>query len=188
MSLIGLVRVGRDIAAVARQHEALDGICSMVFEEVGSRRHLVANRPDLLRALAAVRPEEALAVHRAIDLANSTIDGLEILDQIESRGTRVLVLDGLAIGTGDRRENVLILSREIAELRRASVSYRIRAGIRAARERGTAHGRPTVVDADTLTEVRALRQQGHSIRAIAHATGVSVGTVHHILKTPTESL
>jgi DNA invertase Pin-like site-specific DNA recombinase len=64
----------------------------------------------------------------------------------------------------------------VAELERALIAERVRAGLRNARAKGKTLGRPrTVVDATT---VGRLRSEGVSWRAIANQLGVGVAIVY----------
>jgi len=56
-----------------------------------------------------------------------------------------------------------------------------RDGLAAARARGRTGGRPRVVDTDKRRIILARHADGESIRTIARATKVSVGTVHKVL-------
>ena len=55
-------------------------------------------------------------------------------------------------------------------------------GLEAARARGRVGGRPSVVDPDKHRIILARHDDGESIRTIATATKVSIGTVHKVLK------
>jgi DNA invertase Pin-like site-specific DNA recombinase len=181
VTLIGLVRVTGDARDVDRQHELLDPICAHVFEEKASRRRLIKNRPQLLAALDHLRPGDVLVVTRAKHLAQSMLEGLDVLNDLFEQGVAVKILEGMAAGDHTKRSLFLDHGRDIAELRRRFLSQRIKAGLQAARERGDAGGRPTVVNDDRRAEILSRREQGESIRTIARSIGVSVGTVHNVL-------
>lgn len=181
MTLIGLVRVTGDARDVDRQHELLGPICARVLEEKASRRHLIKNRPQLLAALDHLRPGDMLVVTKAKHLAQSTTDGVDVLNGLIEQGVAVKILEGMAAGDHTERSPFLDQGRDIAELRRRLLSQRIKAGLQAARERGDVGGRPTVVNDDRRAAILSLRNQGEPIRAIARTIGVSVGTVHNVL-------
>ncbi|GAA4715982.1 Site-specific DNA recombinase [Promicromonospora umidemergens] len=181
MTLIGLVRVTGDARDADRQHELLDPICARVFEEEASRRRLIKNRPQLLAALDHLRPGDMLVVTRAKHLAQSMLEGLNVLNDLFEQGVAVKVLEGIAAGDHTKRSLFLDQGRDIAELRRRLLSQRIKTGLQAARERGDVGGRPTVVNDVRRAGILSLRNQGEPIRAIALAVGVSVGTVHNVL-------
>ncbi|QRP47932.1 helix-turn-helix domain-containing protein [Amycolatopsis sp. FDAARGOS 1241] len=56
-----------------------------------------------------------------------------------------------------------------------------RNGLDVARARGRVGGRPRVVDADKRRVILARHADGESVRTIARATQLSVGTVHNVL-------
>jgi DNA invertase Pin-like site-specific DNA recombinase len=181
MTLIGLVRVTCDTRDVERQHDALDPICTRVFEETASGRHLVKNRPELRAALHYLDPNDVLVVTKVNHLAQSTIDGVVVLNDLFEQGLTVKVLEGIAAGDHVERSSVLDMGRDISEIRRGLVSRRVKAGLMAARERGTVGGRPRVVDRDKCADILLRREQGESLRSIAQSLGVAVGTVHNVL-------
>ncbi|WP_245605955.1 recombinase family protein [Promicromonospora kroppenstedtii] len=183
VTLIGLVRVTGDARDVERQHELLGPICARVFEEKVSRRRLIKNRPQLLAALDHLRPGDMLVVTTAKHLAQSMLEGLDVLNDLIEQGVAVKILEGMAAGDHTERSLFLDQGRDIAELRRRLLSRRIKAGLQAARERGDVGGRPTVVNDDRHAGILSLRKQGEPIRAIARSIGVSVGTVHNVLAT-----
>lgn len=67
-----------------------------------------------------------------------------------------------------------------AEFERAMVQERVNAGLARARAKGTRLGRPPL-SAKTQEAVRAARNDGKSIRAIAAELELGIGTVHQIL-------
>jgi len=73
----------------------------------------------------------------------------------------------------------------VAELERELIRERTRCGVAAARRRGARLGRPRVrVDLDRVVE---LRGTGKSVRDIAHALKLGIGTVHRLLHPVPES-
>lgn len=181
MALIGLARVTDDAGDVRRQYDVLDPICACVFEETASRRRLIRNRPQLLAALDRLHPGDLLVVKKAKHLASSTINGLDVLNDLVEQGVAVRVLEGIAAGDHTGRSPILDLGRDIAETHRQLLSQKIKIGLQAARGRGAAGGRPTVLDDDKRADILRRRERGESLRAIARSTDVSVGTVHNAL-------
>ena len=68
-----------------------------------------------------------------------------------------------------------------AEFERAMIQDRVKAGLARAKANGKRLGRPVVASDSVKASVVKARDDGQSIRMIAKATGVSVGTVHGIL-------
>ena len=69
-----------------------------------------------------------------------------------------------------------------AEFERAMIQDRVKAGLERARAAGKRLGRPVVANERLRSEVLDARESGLSVRQIAKQAGVSVGTVHGIIK------
>lgn len=177
------MRVTEDAFAVKEQHELLDPICSLVFEEQASRRRLVENRPELLLALQHLSPGDRLTVVSARELGPSYVDGWAVMVQLAELGVPLRVLSGTDAGDYNHPSELRELIREISELKRESVSRRIKRGLELARRDGARVGRPSVIDDDVRTSIMDKRRRGSTLRSIAQSVGVSVGTVHKVLET-----
>ncbi|MBP1325481.1 DNA invertase Pin-like site-specific DNA recombinase [Leucobacter exalbidus] len=182
MALVGLVRVNAKGQDTARQHDALDQICVKVFEEKVSGSLKLDKRPGLQAALEYIRPGDMLAVQEVDRLGRNLIEGLIVLEDLFKQGILVKVLEGIAAGEHKERSFLLDLAFALAEDRRRDIVKKTKSGLEAARTRGKVGGRPRVVDEDKRTVILARREKGESIRAIAKAVGVSVGTVSGALK------
>ena len=68
-----------------------------------------------------------------------------------------------------------------AEFEHSLIQQRVKAGLNKARANGIKLGRPKVPDIKK-SEVIRLKSNGSSVRAIAKETGLSVGSVHKIIK------
>lgn len=181
MAIIGLVRLTGDASEAEVQHDALDPMCERVFEEAATRRRLTRTRPQLLAALNDLGHDDLLVVTKVRYLAQTSIDGLEVLTDLVDQGVPVRVLVGMAAGDHVEGSFFLDQSREIVEIRRKILTDNIKAGLRAARERGAALGRPRAVDDAKSADIVSRREQGQSLRSIARAVEVSLGTVHNVL-------
>jgi len=181
VALVGLVRVSTSKQETARQHDALDGLCVKVFEEKISGSLAVDARPTLAAAIDYLRPGDMLTVQEVDRLGRNLLEGLLVLNDLFSRGIAVKVLDGIAAGEHTERSLILDLALALAEDRRRDIVRKTRDGLAAARARGRTGGRPRVVDTDKRRIILARHADGESIRTIARATKVSVGTVHKVL-------
>lgn len=92
MAIIGLVQLTGDARESEVQHEKLDPICSQVFEETSARRRVIENRPELLALLNDASSEDQIVVTKVCYLAQSMVDGLEVLVDLVDRGVAVRVL------------------------------------------------------------------------------------------------
>ena len=181
MTLVGLVRVSTSRQETARQHDALDPICERVFEEKISGKLAVADRPALSAAIDYLRTGDMLTVQEVDRLGRNLLEGLIVLTDLFSRGIAVKVLDGIAAGEHTERSLILDLALALAEDRRRDIARKTRNGLDAARSRGRTGGRPRVVDADKRRIIIARHLDGESIRTIATATKLSIGTVHTVV-------
>ncbi|KAB1661920.1 helix-turn-helix domain containing protein [Pseudoclavibacter sp. CFCC 13796] len=114
-------------------------------------------------------------------LGRSLLERLIVVTDLFQRGIAVKVLDGIAQGEHTERSLILDLALALAEDRRRDVVHKTRLGLDAARARGKVGGRPWVVDDDKRAVILARREKGKSIRVIASAVDVSVGTVSGVL-------
>lgn len=181
MTYVGLVRVTSDALDVHSQHARLDALCARVFEEPASQRRVIENRPELQTALDYLGHKDVLVVQRVGRLGRTMFDGLEVLTGLFDRGVIVKVLDGALAGEHADRSLALDLCCEVAVLQRRMRRANIKEGIAAARKRGAGHGRPRVVDTDTRAAMLLRHEGGETLRSIARAANVSVGTVHNVV-------
>ncbi len=181
MALVGLVRVSTSKQETARQHDALDPICERIFEETVSGKLAVDARPALGAAIDYMRGGDMLTVQEVDRLGRNLLEGLLVLNDLFSRGIAVKVLEGIAAGDHTERNLILDIALALAEDRRRDIIRKTRNGLDAARARGRTGGRPRVVDADKRRIILARHHEGESIRTIAAATKLSIGTVHAVI-------
>lgn len=135
-------------------------------------------RPELDRLMADAhrRRFDVVAVWKFDRFARSVSHLLRALDTFRVLGIEFVSLsESLDTATPAGRMVFTVLG-AVAELERSLIVERVKAGLRNARAKGKHIGRPRVaVDA---RRIAALRAQGCSVREIATATGLSVGTVH----------
>nr|WP_074439724.1 recombinase family protein [Arthrobacter sp. NIO-1057] len=159
MALIGLIRVASDVHDIKRQRDALDFICARVFDKATSRRLLIKNRPELLATLDHLGPNDALVVMKVNHLAQPMIDGLDVLNQLFEQAVAVKVHEGTATSTHIERSSILDAGREIAELRRSMLSWRIKTGLKLAKRRGSVVERPRVIDHEKRAMILPRREK-----------------------------
>lgn len=182
MALVGLVRVSTSTQETRRQYDALGKAeCVKVFEEKVSGKLAIADRPALVAALEYMRPGDLLTVQEVDRLGRNLLEGLLVLNDLFQRGVAVKVLEGIAAGEHTERSFILDLALALAEDRRRDIVRKTRNGLEAARARGRVGGRPRVVDDDKRRVILARHAEGESIRTIARATKLSVGTVHNVI-------
>lgn len=141
-------------------------------------------RPALDRLLAGARRRkfDAVLVVKLDRLGRSLHHLLEVLGELEGLGIQFVSLDdGIDTSTPAGRLFMQIRG-AFAEYERALIVERTKAGLAAARRRGTKLGRPARLDAKSLQRARRLRENGKSIREIAQMLECGTTTVHRAVK------
>jgi len=135
------------------------------------------SRPELNRLMqdARYRAFDAVAVWKLDRFARSLKMLVVSLAELEALGVAFVSLrDNLDLSTPTGRLMFQVVG-AMAEFERALIQERVRAGIRNARAKGKALGRPRrIVDGNAIM---ALRDEGMSVRKIARTLGVGYGTV-----------
>ena len=70
----------------------------------------------------------------------------------------------------------------VAELERENIRERVRAGMRAARQRGTHCGRPRMANRETAEVIREHLRHDASVRDIARQLNISVSLIYKVLR------
>ena len=170
-----LVRVSTHEQSVGAQREAIrrwadaQGLRVRYYAEEGvsgaSRR-----RPVLDQVLADARAGkfETLVVFDLSRLARDVARLVLVLDELHAVGVRLVsVRESLDFGGPMGRAMAALLG-AVAELERANIRERVRAGIVAARVRGQRFGKPRYVfKNDDLDRIHELRADGVSVRRMA---------------------
>ncbi|MCZ7647441.1 MAG: recombinase family protein [Planctomycetota bacterium] len=142
-----------------------------------------ASRPGLDRLMREARQRrfDVALVWRFDRFARSTKHLVLALDEFQTLGVDFVSLQE-AIDTGTPMgKAIFTIFAAMAELERAAIVERVKAGVERARREGKVLGRPRAdLDLDRLV---TLRQQGLSVREIARRLGVSKSRIHVALKT-----
>jgi DNA invertase Pin-like site-specific DNA recombinase len=140
------------------------------------------SRPALNRLMADAKQRQfdVVAVWKLDRFGRSVVHVVVALAELEALGiTFVSLKDNLDLSTPSGRFMFQIVA-AFAELERAMIQERVRAGLQNARRKGKRLGRPpAVVDRARIARLRAT---GASLRAIAGQIGVSVATIHKVLQ------
>jgi DNA invertase Pin-like site-specific DNA recombinase len=116
--------------------------------------------------------------------ARSTKQLVEALEEFEALGVDFISYQQQLDTTTPSGKLLFTITAAFAEFERGMISERVRAGQKAAKNKGQHIGRPFEFVGAKAARIRQLRQdEGLSMRAIAAATGASVATVHGILST-----
>lgn len=153
---IGYARVSTDDLHGKAQKAALQAVpCALVFfeQESGANRE----RPELARALKALRAGDTLVVARLERLGRSLIHLLQIMEDLERRG---IAFRSLAEGFDMRTDEGQLMMQQLgsfAEFERKRITARINSGIAAAKRRGIVFGNPRLIAGDKATIAKIVR-------------------------------
>jgi DNA invertase Pin-like site-specific DNA recombinase len=160
--LIGYARVSTEEQGTDPQSDELRAAgCEAVFEERASGADRA--RPVLARLVRDIRPGETLVVVRLDRLARSVSHLLAVIEQLETGGAHFRSLrDPIDTTTPQGMFSLQVLG-AVAQLERALIAERTKAGLLAARNRGRIGGNPGLRagDPQAIRKVRASRDAVH---------------------------
>ena len=160
--LIGYARVSTEDQGTDPQADELRaGGCAVVLEEHASGAD--RSRPVLARLLREIQPGETLVVVRLDRLARSVGHLLAVIEQLEAKGAHFRSLrDPIDTSTPQGMFSLQVLG-AVAQLERALIAERTKAGLQAARRRGRVGGNPglRVGDPVAIRKLRASRDATH---------------------------
>ncbi|ABE61474.1 Resolvase-like protein [Nitrobacter hamburgensis X14] len=181
---IGYARVSTEEQNLDLQLTALrEAGCKRIFRDKASGA--TARRKGLTEAIASCGAGDVLVVWKLDRLGRSLLDLIGLIEGLNGRGVglRVLAGHGAMIDT-TRPEGRMIFSMlaVLAEFERELIRERTIAGMRAARARGAAIGRPRKLSATQIRRAKTLIESGRQTRArVAARLGVHVGTLRRAI-------
>ena|ERR1700674_3362408 len=139
-------------------------------------------RPELDRLIADAhrRNFDAVVVWRFDRFARSVSHLLRALETFRSLGIEFVSLSEQVDTSTPTGKMIFTVLGAVAELERSLITERVRAGVRNARAKGKRLGRPSKL-ADSR-EIKRLRAQGASWRAIGKELGIAPATALHAAK------
>src|SRR5271170_2459439 len=139
--MIGYARVSTEEQGIDPQCDELRAAgCATVLEEHASGAD--RGRPVLARLLRDIAAGETLVVVRLDRLARSVSHLLSVIEQLEASGAHFRSLrDPIDTATPQGMFSLQVLG-AVAQLERALIAERTKAGLRAARSRGRVGGNP----------------------------------------------
>jgi DNA invertase Pin-like site-specific DNA recombinase len=168
--LIGYARVSTDDQGTDPQLDELSAAgCTTILEEHASGAD--RSRPVLIRLLKEIRPGETLVVVRLDRLARSVSHLLAVIEQLDDAGAHFRSLrDPIDTTTPQGMFSLQVLG-AVAQLERALIAERTKAGLRAARSRGRVGGNPGLRarDPDAIRKVRKSRDAAYLDAVLAQA-------------------
>ena len=168
--LIGYARVSTDDQDTDPQLDELRAAgCATILEEHASGAD--RSRPVLGTLLREIRAGETLVVVRLDRLARSVSHLLAVIEQLEAAGAHFRSLrDPIDTTTPQGMFSLQVLG-AVAQLERALIAERTKAGLRAARSRGRVGGNPGLRarDPDAIRKVRKSRDAAYLDAVLAQA-------------------
>lgn len=160
--LIGYARVStEDQANDAQTIELRAAGCDTIWEERGSGASRA--RPVLAKLLREISTGEVLVVVRLDRLARSVSHLLAVIEQLEEKGAHFRSLhDPIDTSTPQGMFSLQVLG-AVAQLERALISERTKAGIKAAKNRGKLPGNPGFRErrAVSIAKASQARERSH---------------------------
>lgn len=141
----------------------------------------IAGRPGFTNALKAMRPGAGLVVWRLDRLGRNLSELIFTADLLRKREAQLISLNehlDTSTATGKLMFHLIGM---FAQFERDLISERTKAGLAAAKARGQALGRQTVLDpgSDERAEVVQMLAQGISLLQISKQTGISKSRLYN---------
>jgi len=172
---VGYARVSTEEQGTDPQLDELRAAgCNAILEEHASGAD--RSRPVLARLLRDIRPGETLVVVRLARLARSVSHLLAVIEQLEAHGAHFRSLrDPIDTSTPQGMFSLQVLG-AVAQLERALIAERTKAGLSAARARGRVGGNPGLRTGDpaAIRKIRANRDAKHLDGVLAQPDGRTV--------------
>lgn len=178
MSRIGYARVSSDSQDLDIQIGKLTAAgCEVIRSETGSGSSR-DGRTELNTVLEFLRTGDELVVHRLDRLGRSTRDVLNLVHELDTKGASLRILEPEITTKGEMGRMVITVLGMVADMELKFIKDRQRAGIEAAKAKGTYKGRKKVVDE---AEIRDRIERGQTKAHVAREMGVSRMTVYRAL-------
>lgn len=178
MANIGYARVSTSGQSLEAQLIALKD-CGKVFQEKESGAK--SDRLQLIAMLEYVREGDTITVTKLCRLARNTKHLLEVVELLDKKGVSLVVLN-LGIDTASPTGRLMVtMIGAISTFERQLLLERQAEGIAIAKEKGRYLGRKATAMAKS-NDVKLLIANGLAKRAIANQLGISLSSVHRIIK------
>jgi len=136
-------------------------------------------RPELEKAIQVLGPGDVLVLAEWDRATRSMMDGIRIIERVAARGAMLKALDRQWLDlTTPIGKGILAFLSALAEDERARILARANGGRAAAKKRGVRFGpNPKLAPHQEREAVRMVRDQGLSLRAVAHHYHVGHSTI-----------
>ncbi len=178
---IGYARVSTTDQTPALQLDALKAAgCERVFADEGFSGS-ANKRPALDKALAALRPGDVLTVWKLDRLGRSLSHLIQIAEDLGKRGIGFRSLSEAIDTTTPQGVLIFNIMGALAQFERSLIIERTRAGLAAARLRGTKVGRKPKLTPEQIDHAKKLIDAGESPSRVARSIGVSPATLYRAI-------
>lgn len=130
------------------------------------------------------RKFDTIVVYRLDRLSRNATDAIQILLELDKFGVGFISVTQPILNLGKDnpfRRTILAAFAELAEIEREAIVARVKAGLNAAKKRGTVLGQPKKYGDKEVIKAKQLKENGKSYREIAKELHLSVGTISKIL-------
>jgi len=178
---IGYARVSTGDQSMDLQLQALKKAgCRRIYQEKVSCA--TRERPEFLRMLEQIRPEDVLVVWKLNRLARSTRDLLATIETISEAGARFQSLsEPWADTTTHGGKFIMTVFAGLVEFEKDLIRERTSAGRKLALKRGVAFGRPRKLTVGQREIAAKLLTEGKSVKEVARTFGVHVTTIYRAM-------
>ena len=196
MKSIGIYyRVSTDRQDLESQKHAVEAWLEALAPEKRPKKTLIfsdeglsgtdSTRPGYRALLEAAFAQkiDTIVVYRLDRLSRNASEAIRTLLTLDDANVAFISISQPVLNLGHEnpfRRTMLAAFAEIAEIERQTIVTRVKAGLKAAKERGVKLGKPSKIDDDLKQQVKAGREAGKSFRAIAEELSVSYGLVHKV--------
>ncbi|KZB71042.1 MULTISPECIES: recombinase family protein [Thalassospira] len=149
-----------------------------LFTDHASGAGIAFKRKGLLRAVKALRAGDTFVVWKLDRLGRSLAELIKTVEVIEKKGAQLVVLQDHIDTTTAVGKMFFHLIGMFAEFERNLISERTKAGLEAARQRGTYATKPAISQA-TMQEAAILYRKGLNWVQIAKKVGVSKSSIYN---------
>ncbi|AQT05495.1 recombinase family protein [Acetobacter persici] len=155
--------------------------CRRIYREKASGAD--AERPELRKLLASLKPGQSVVVTRLDRLARSTFDLFSIVKTITDKKAQFYSLaePWTDTSTSTGRLMLAVLG-GLADVERDLIRTRTAEGRARAMEQGKRMGRPRQITDAQRQEITSRRQKGETLKSVATDFGISESTVSRIAR------
>jgi DNA invertase Pin-like site-specific DNA recombinase len=177
---IGYARVSTEDQNLNLQLDALNQYgCDVIYQDFGVSGSKTS-RPELDKCLDSLKPGDTLVVWKFDRLGRKAAHLTPLIDELLKRGIYFVSLtQGFDTSTPSGKFMSTIMA-ATAEYERDVLIERVKAGMRAAKDRGVQIGAVPKYT-DRIPEVRKLHAEGKTTRDIALTTGIPKSTVARLV-------